>query len=416
MNTIFFINYQREIPPFMITELQVACRLYDRVYYTSPSLTNASLFPKSEYPNLRFLLSESRFDRMRQYLSAAFFMFTPEFWREMRICGRSVAIAKALCVDRAVAKGLELLIDKPISKEIRAGSNVTVVACWFSVLAVVAADLKKRYPQIKAVSLAHAFEIDAKRNIFRNRSFIEHKLEHLDAVHFISSVKLAGFYESLDEFKIRERFGNKIDVVYLGSTNPGGSLNPMPKEREPLHILTCSRTSPEKRLERLTDALKLWNNGPLTWTHIGSGPLDEKIHALAAELQQQNPLVTVRFEGYKPNAEVKQWLKENAVHLFVNVSDTEGLPVSVMEAASFGIPCAATDVGGTRELISPEMGWLEPAEFSGDSFIKRLSAFARLSTECQAQMRKEAFRVWNEKFNAAITRPRFYKSMLASKE
>lgn len=414
MKTLFFINYQREIPPFMITELQVACRLFDKVFYTSPSLTNASLFPKTEYPNLKFLLQKSRLQRIGQYLSAALFVFTPAFWQQMRVCGHTIAIAKALCIERAVAKGLEQLIDKPVSAEIRDGNEVTVVASWFSVLAVVAANLKKRYPQIKALSLAHAFEIDAKRNIFRNRSFIEHKLRYLDSVHFISSVKLDGFYESLEDMKIRERFGNKIDVVYLGSTNAEGVVNPMPENGTPFHILTCSRTSPEKRLERLTESLKLWQNGQLKWTHIGSGPLDEKIHALAAELQQQNPLVKVEFEGYKKNAEVKKWLRENPVHLFVNVSDTEGLPVSVMEAASFGIPCAATDVGGTRELVNSGMGWLEPADFSHQDFIRRLTDFANLTADEQMAMRKEAFRVWNEKFNADVTRPEFYKSILES--
>ena len=34
-------------------------------------------------------------------------------------------------------------------------------------------------------------------------------------------------------------------------------------------------------------------------------------------------------------------------HVFLNVSSSEGVPVSIIEAMSFGIPCIATNVGGT---------------------------------------------------------------------
>ncbi len=37
--------------------------------------------------------------------------------------------------------------------------------------------------------------------------------------------------------------------------------------------------------------------------------------------------------------------------LFVNPSYSEGLPTSVMEAASVGLPIIARDVGGTNEII-----------------------------------------------------------------
>ncbi|MFR4320263.1 MAG: glycosyltransferase [Blautia massiliensis (ex Durand et al. 2017)] len=35
----------------------------------------------------------------------------------------------------------------------------------------------------------------------------------------------------------------------------------------------------------------------------------------------------------------------------MNVSSSEGIPVSIMEATSFGIPGIATDAGGTKEII-----------------------------------------------------------------
>ncbi len=52
------------------------------------------------------------------------------------------------------------------------------------------------------------------------------------------------------------------------------------------------------------------------------------------------------LRGGISNAEVFQFYRDNKVDLFVNASTSEGLPVSIMEAISFGIPSIATNVGG----------------------------------------------------------------------
>ncbi len=44
----------------------------------------------------------------------------------------------------------------------------------------------------------------------------------------------------------------------------------------------------------------------------------------------------------------------SATDIFVNPSYSEGLGISVMEAASIGLPIIATDVGGTREIITTD--------------------------------------------------------------
>lgn len=49
--------------------------------------------------------------------------------------------------------------------------------------------------------------------------------------------------------------------------------------------------------------------------------------------------------------------------IFVNPSYSEGLPTTILEAASVGIPIIATDVGGTREILINGMGCLiEPRD------------------------------------------------------
>ncbi len=91
-----------------------------------------------------------------------------------------------------------------------------------------------------------------------------------------------------------------------------------------------------------------------------AGPLLDDVRALASTLSSN---VSVRFLGYTPNDQVLGYYRHHPVDVFVNVSESEGVPVSIMEALSFGVPCVATDVGGVRELLYPEFGYLLPAHF-----------------------------------------------------
>jgi glycosyltransferase involved in cell wall biosynthesis len=55
---------------------------------------------------------------------------------------------------------------------------------------------------------------------------------------------------------------------------------------------------------------------------------------------------------------VRDFYLTQPVDVFVNASTTEGVPVSIMEAMSFGVPVVATDVGGTGELVNSRNGAL----------------------------------------------------------
>ena len=64
------------------------------------------------------------------------------------------------------------------------------------------------------------------------------------------------------------------------------------------------------------------------------------------------------FMGYVPNVEIMQFMEESNVDVFINLSTSEGVPVSIMEAQSYGIPVIATNVGGTGEIIDKDNGIL----------------------------------------------------------
>lgn len=81
--------------------------------------------------------------------------------------------------------------------------------------------------------------------------------------------------------------------------------------------------------------------------------------AYRKELEEMARGHGVSFLGELNHSGVMKALKE--ADIFVNPSYSEGLPTSVMEAASVGLPIIATDVGGTNEIIvGGESGCLYP--------------------------------------------------------
>ncbi len=84
---------------------------------------------------------------------------------------------------------------------------------------------------------------------------------------------------------------------------------------------------------------------------IGDGPIKNDLIKLAIEkkLIHSNGQPAITFMGHQTAIEVIL----HALDLVLLTSDSEGTPVSLMEAQAAGIPVIATDVGGVRDCILP---------------------------------------------------------------
>lgn len=59
----------------------------------------------------------------------------------------------------------------------------------------------------------------------------------------------------------------------------------------------------------------------------------------------------------------------------MNLSTSEGVPVSIMEVQSYGIPVIATNVGGTGEIIDKDNGILLPSCPSLEDVVAALEKY-----------------------------------------
>ncbi|MFQ5456539.1 MAG: glycosyltransferase family 4 protein [Nitrospirota bacterium] len=139
------------------------------------------------------------------------------------------------------------------------------------------------------------------------------------------------------------------------------------------YILFLGRFVPEKRIEWIINgfrAFKKRNNHNSIKLVLagGSSGTDKYVKRLKSIADGNNDII---FTGYVMGREKAELLSNTK--LFIIPSSLEGLPIALLEAMSYGIPCLASDIPPHREvIIYPEYGFL----FQNDSynnFVENLS-------------------------------------------
>jgi glycosyltransferase involved in cell wall biosynthesis len=124
-------------------------------------------------------------------------------------------------------------------------------------------------------------------------------------------------------------------------------------------IGTVAALREEKNISRLLRAFAMQPNGRLVI--VGDGPERPKLEALAASLGVSQ---RVRFAGH--HQDIAAFYAE--FDIFALSSDTEQMPLSVIEAMASGLPVVSTDVGDVRLMVTednlPYVSSLEDAAFA----------------------------------------------------
>lgn len=400
-------DYERIVPPFMQTLIQLGSRRFDEIIYITPPIPD--YYARTiRIPNVR-IVTWTGWQRMVQYVKGVCSPLRPQFWKEL--CKGPISLGaiknigqKFFCSDGFLAMSLPF-----IRRALAANAEVYLMGTWMGVDAFTAARVKKRYSEVFACALAHSGEVMAKRNPYIFQDFHEYEHTYLNHTYFISSIVMNDYLNVMEKCHIRERFGNRISTQYLGCTKPNQRLNPWTLA-DSLHIVSCSRMDANKRLGLIISALKKWTNGNIKWTHIGTGVLEHDIRLQAEELAEANPLVQIEFLGRLDNSDVIYYYETVAVDLFVNVSKSEGLPISIMEAMSYGIPSIATDVGGSSEIVNSQNGFLLRENFTDNELIAAIATYKQMDCNQLSQMRSCAYCTWFEKFDATKNAMNLYDS------
>ncbi|MBC7861384.1 MAG: glycosyltransferase [Bacteroidia bacterium] len=184
---------------------------------------------------------------------------------------------------------------------------------------------------------------------------------------------------------------DKFFTSYLGVEDRGeGTFN----EKEVFTMVSCSGMSENKRVSVMAEVFSEFKF-PARWIHFGDGPEMEKTKSIVAKLPAH---LRAELRGYTANEKVMDYYKNNSVNLFINLSLMEGIPVSLMEAISFGIPVLATNVYGNPELANKETGFLIEENFRINEVAVKISDFAG-NIDSQKSLRISSRKFCLETFN-----------------
>ena len=198
-----------------------------------------------------------------------------------------------------------------------------------------------------------------------------------------------------------------ITIHHLGARDVG-TMKQVEKG-EVFRMVSCARTVPLKRIHRLVDALAQITDIPIEWTHCGGGELLDDIREKAALLPKN---ITCHFTDTIQNTQVYDLYRENDYHVFVNVSRIEGVPVSIMEAMSFGMPVIATNVGGTAETINVgKSGFLLDEEYDDTQLVEYLRYIYNMSQADYDEMRRCAREKFEQDYNAIPNYHKFLRGL-----
>lgn len=270
--------------------------------------------------------------------------------------------------------------------------HIYIYSYWFFITARVSILLKEflKSREIvvkKIVSRAHRYDLyenESKLNYLPEREYL---LKNID---YIYPCSLDGKDHLNDNYNGYEK---KITEKYLGTEE--AEVHSVTKSGKNL-IVSCSGIRKVKRIEKIIDGLALLEKDGIeySWIHFGGGKYFNKMKKYAQQELSEN---NFEFKGNISNQSLKKWYDKNNVDIFINLSISEGIPVSIMEAMARGIPVIATDVGGSSELIEGNGILLKKYCSSKDVSEAIVKIFHHKN---YTDLCKNSICLWNEKFDS----------------
>lgn len=351
-----FSNEKREC--FFEKELAYHCHVFDKVYVLSlyPNENKVLKFEASNLEVLYFNYFESCnrigvfFRNFIQIARIVFFELTHTHSRVFYFSNFRKLINQ-LVLRFSTAERLEQFINKNDNKD------AVFYSYWFRQWVAAFSIIKMKYPALKLVSRVHGgdYDEDQIKSIFPFRYFQLSKVNHIFPVSDFGRNYLI------------KKFGVPSD--HISTSRLGLSIDPLKSTTNTaiLHLVSCSYVIELKRVHLIIDILKHINI-PCKWTHFGDGPLLETIKEKSKDLKHE-----VNLKGYVSNSDFITYLQTNPVSLFINVSESEGIPVSMMEAIAHGIPLIGTNVCGVPEIVTERTGFLFPVDFDPESVAQKIT-------------------------------------------
>lgn len=319
--------------------------------------------------------------------------FLQELWSACK--GYNFGLKKAR-LRKILSFGLRAEQLKRILEPLIEQTNAEIVyTYWCYPITLTAIGLKKKYPKLKVLTRFHGYDLYNERLETGWQPCRNAISKGCDRLVFACDAARSHYLEHWGR-----QWAEKSVVSYLGCRQMG---RVSPALSDTLVLVSCSAMIPLKRISYIIDALALLpESAKVEWHHIGDGVEKQALSLRAAEKFSTHSNIRWKFWGHIFNTELPAVYQEIKPDVFITTTSTEGgVPVSIQEAFSMGIPAIATAVGGIPELVRNEVtGILLPENVAVEEITASIRSFYEMAPSKKKAIREAAFALWETQFDA----------------
>ncbi len=153
--------------------------------------------------------------------------------------------------------------------------------------------------------------------------------------------------QHLKNFILNLGFKNKIEIINNGVFIPEENTNIFTNDQ--INITIVSRLVSHKNIEKIIKAISDLNSPLINLNIIGDGPELNQLQKISLESNNKDNII---FHGKLNKDEIDHIFLNSDI--YIQASNYEGLPHSLLEAMSYGIPVLCTPVGECKEILGNE--------------------------------------------------------------
>ena len=333
----------------------------------------------------------------RIFIKEIFYLNTTNFsFSKANISYAIISLARAKKVCNFIIKNYDINIY----------NSIYFYSYWYKDESIAACLLKKYNKKIISFTRAHGYDLYFERSNSGYLPYRTYTTKKLDRIFTISK-------HGLNYLKYKFQTDN-IKLSYLG-TNSIINKRDVKINNFSKRFLSCSMIYPNKRVDLIGDSIKNLSY-KMTWDHYGDFMpfTDHKyrtnLKIICNDLKSCGH--SINFTGTINNKELLNKIGKIKYDFFINLSESEGIPVTIMEAFSFGIPVIATNVGGVSEIVIDNFnGFLLDKNCSFKDVSQKINSFYEMNVAQINMFRINAYNTWENKFNAKKNFPLFVEKI-----
>lgn len=205
---------------------------------------------------------------------------------------------------------------------------------------------------------------------------------------------------------------SKIVVRRLGVTSSG--IDRPLYASEAVRFISVSRLSAIKRVylnfALVKHVARLMPERRVEWLHVGDGGCMPEISRMISGEMPEN--LSVTLAGALPNEVVHHLYRTWHPWWTILLSEHEGLPVTLCESASYGVPMIATAVGGVPEIVRDGVNGLLGEPIPDIEALARRVAEVSANRQLHMRMGESAYAGWQAGFDADTLRKQFVDDLM----